>query len=87
MYELHEARYQMILRGQGDVWALHGHVHNHPKFEPHHYIAISTPVEFDPETNVVTTKSGSEYKLVDGFDPAIIEQLTQDIDNGGYEIH
>lgn len=68
------------------MWALHGHVHNHPKYGTHHFISVSTPRAFDPETNVVTTKSGSQYQLID-FAPGTIEQIQKDIESGGYEIH
>lgn len=90
MYELHDVRYQMILRGGGDIWALHGTVMNHDRFEDGKYVAVSSPRQFDSETNTLITKSGSMYHINswDGQgEDAIKEQILQDIANGGYEIH
>jgi hypothetical protein len=82
MYELHDYRFSMILQGgwEGDVWALGGRVFGKPGFDSGDFIHVSTPVAYDPVSEVVTTRSGSKYKLVN---PEILDT----IERGGYSTH
>lgn len=87
--ELYNARYQMQLRGGGDIWSLYGQVYGHPNFPPGHHTHLSSPLTFDPETDELDTCSGSRYiiKSYEGDKQKVVDQIKTDIANGGYEVH
>lgn len=90
VFELHNYRFTMHMLGgfQNDVWALSGNVYGKPGFGPGEFLFTSTPVAYDSDTDVVTTYSGSRYKLVN---PAVKkDEVVRDILNAienGYERH
>jgi len=89
MYEIYNVRYNMVLSGGGDIWALGGNVVGHPRFETGKHVMPSNPVEFDEVNDVLTTTSGSKYKIMSyGVDrDSVVAQIKKDILNGGYEVH
>lgn len=89
MYELHDYRFMMHIRGGGDLWCLSGKVHGRPGFDPDERVLVSHPTSYDAENDVITTYSGSKYKLVDPAVPKeeIVGEILNAIKNGGYEVH
>lgn len=63
MYQLENWRYHVRMQCGGDVWAISGQVVDRPGWQPYSQITISQPVNFDEQNMVVTTYSGSQYKL------------------------
>lgn len=89
MIELHNACYQMHMRGGGDVWRIFGQVYNHPSFPNGSDYSPSSPESFDEATMIVTSASGKSYKIMTIAGPRekFIEQLKKDVLNKGYEVH
>jgi hypothetical protein len=87
MIELYEVRYEMELRGGGDIWGLRGKVYHHPKFPNGSIIRPSTPVDF--KEDVFKTASGSLYKIMSyyGNPEEVKTQILKDIVCCGYEVH
>ncbi len=79
----------MVLSNIGDMWALGGNVVGNPKFPTGKHIMTSVPVAFDEANDVMTTTSGSKYKIMsyDVDRDLVVAQIKKDIANGGYEIH
>ena len=87
MLKIYDLRYQMELRGGGDVWRLYGKCPEHPN-SSHGDICPSTPTSFDEANDVLTTASGRKYKVVSYWDRTkVVEQIKKDIANGGYDVH
>jgi hypothetical protein len=83
MKEIFDFRYLMELRGGGDVWRPFG---NTPTMGQRY---LSTPVEFDEDNDILTTASGSVYKIQSYAvnREEVIAQIKKDIANGGCEVH
>lgn len=60
---------------------LSGAVTGHPRFEDGERITTSPIVGFDPDTQIVTTRSGSQYKLGLDVSPSYLQWLREQ----GYE--
>jgi hypothetical protein len=56
-------RYTVRMCCSGDSWCLSGEAYGHPRFPPGHSVSTSSPVSFNKQDMVVTTYSGSIYKL------------------------
>lgn len=72
-----------------DVWKPCGFVYNHPNFPDDSFVYTSTPVAYDKETKILTTKSGRIYQIVK-FDGGIADywekEIFEDIARGGSRI-
>lgn len=64
MFELHNWRYRVLMSIGGDRWGLSGRIFGNPKFPEGSENFTSTPKEFDEINMIVTTYSGSKYKLI-----------------------
>ena len=88
MVILENAKYEMELGCGSDVWRLQGNVFGHPKFDDGKAVFVSTPVEFNEETNELTTASGRQYVIQSYVERVkTIEQIKKDIEKKGYEVH
>lgn len=86
MAELWNARYRMELRGGGDVWRLEGKAYGHPRIPDGDIVHPSSPVAL--QDDVLTTASGQQYRIMSYENrDKVVEQINQDIKNGGYEVH
>ena len=83
---LYRVSYLMEMGFGVDVWRIHGFYNDRP-------IYTSRPVAFDEDNLVITTFSGSKYKICSWNENCkyihdlFIEQIKKDIINGGYETH
>jgi hypothetical protein len=78
----------MEIRGGGDIWRIVGLCPEHPKSNEQGEVCPSSPVAFDEETMIMTTYSGSKYKLVSFISKEnFLEQLREDVKRIGYEVH
>lgn len=91
MYELHNYRFTMFMRGgcKSDIWGLSGNAFGNPRLDSRHTSFVSCPVEYDHENEIVTTTSGSKYKLVNPAAPKdeIVKEILDVIERGGYSLH
>lgn len=89
MTELHDYRFAMYMRIGGDVWGLWGRVYGHPTFADGQEIMVSVPRVFDEVNMVITTYSGSKYKLVNcaAWDVAVHQEIRSVIKRGDYTYH
>lgn len=90
MIEVEQAQYCMYLQGGGDIWRIYGKVFNHPRFINGGDYWPSIPVAFDEATDIVTSASGKQYKIMSyggKGKEAFVEQLKKDIEHGAFEIH
>ena len=91
MMELHNYGFSMTLRGgyHNDVWMLSGNVYGRIGYNPGDKIHVSTPRHFDEENEIVTTYSGSKYKLINpnGNKDEIFKEIKNVIRRGYYSRH
>lgn len=88
MYQLFEARFGMEFGCGVDVWRIFGKCTDHPSSRTGS-IMPSTPIEFNPETNVFKTISGSSYEIISySMDKEkFIEEINECIEKKGYSRH
>lgn len=86
MMELHDYRFGMNMIGgfRNDVWALCGRVYGRKGFKNGDHIYVSTPTSLDEENEILTTYSGSQYKLVNpsGDKTKIFTEIKTAIEKG-----
>ncbi len=83
VYELYNWSYRMNMGCGIDVWGLCGTVFGKPGFEDGSFMWTSCPVEFDEINMIVTTYSGSKYKLMNCVNNINIQKafILEDIQN------
>lgn len=88
MYELHDYRFGMMMGGGRDIWGLTGKVYGHPHVKPGSFRMVSTPTAFDEANEIVTTTSGSVYKLINpaGDKKKIFDEISEVMIRGSYEV-
>ncbi len=83
MLSLYNVRFQVEFGCGSDTWRIFADCPERSSQE----ILISTPVEYDPETDVIKTVSGSVYQIEDYVNKdKFIEEVEKVIKNKGYEI-
>lgn len=89
MTKIHNARYQMELRGGGDVWRIAGEAEGHPDVSLGNTVFPSTPTFFDEINDTFVTASGREYHIVSyqWKKEEFVKQILKDIKNQGFEVH
>lgn len=83
MKPLFYVAYKMDLGCGMDLWKIFGlDEDGRGKF-------ISSPVYYDSTEKIITTKSGSKYKVMNFLqnEEEFVKQIENDIKNGGYEVH
>lgn len=80
---LYDVRYQMDIGGGFDVWRIHG------TLEDGQMRMTSSPIQYDRENAILTTHTGSRYKIQSFIGEAekTIAQIEKDIAKGGYETY
>jgi hypothetical protein len=88
MYQLFNVRFEIEFGGGFDVWRIFGNCPEHPTSRTGD-IMPSRPVEFNPETNVFKTISGSTYEIVNYSmnKEKFIEEINECISRGSYSTH
>lgn len=89
MFELHNYRFMMLLGFGQDLWTLHGRVFGrYPEYFDGEPIHVSTPVHLDRDHEILTTHSGSKYKLMnpDGNKEDIFDEIEETIQRGCYTV-
>lgn len=86
---IHDVRYQMEMRGGGDIWRIYGAAENHPAVPSMKEVMPTNPVVYDKEKRQFRTRSGRVYEIVSirGDEEKFIAQLEKDIECGGFEVH
>lgn len=86
---IHNVRYQMEIRGGGDIWRIHGEAENHPDIPSGRVVLPTNPKSYDRITKRFVTNSGRVYEIISfGQKEAdFTTQIEKDIANGGFEYH
>jgi hypothetical protein len=90
MYRLDNFCYAARDYGHVNFWSLHGNVYGRdPPYREGVLISVSTPSKLDRAARILTTKSGSQYQLMEcaANEDGVFAQIDLDIARGSYEAH